>query len=322
MKGGSDLKNDIYQPKDNYERNFLLVKKFGGKFGVLFLTILFFANIVLSIILSFQENDKLIVIITRVASSKFSFNIDLGEYKTLLFLGNVLISAFITCCLILIFVKSRNMGFSESPEMGILLLHKFSMLEIVFCAVVFLAMIAETGYFMFGDINNFDWLAHIFNMNISDILAYKVTFVIFFILADILSFMLIWNAQSQAVFLKSIKQTLLESVPRNKGAHAYGVFSLSIGILLIGYAALVTFLYTCYKDAFSGFSIDVDKTFVILSLSLAYIRGLIPCVIGILAFSFSSMVDESNNYNNLSYNFQVLGDAQDPNMSGRKNNFY
>ena len=73
MKGGSDLKNDVYQPKDNYERNFLLVKKFGGKFGVLFLTILFFANIVLSIILSFQENDKLIVIITRVASSKFSF---------------------------------------------------------------------------------------------------------------------------------------------------------------------------------------------------------------------------------------------------------
>ena len=103
------------------------------------------------------------------------------------------------------------------------------MLEILICAVAFIAMIAETGYFMFGDINNFEWLANIFNLNISDLLAYKVTIVIFFVLADIIAFLLIWNAQSQAVFLKSVKLTLVESVPRNKSAHAYGVFALSIG---------------------------------------------------------------------------------------------
>ncbi|MBQ2152599.1 MAG: hypothetical protein II440_04050, partial [Clostridia bacterium] len=92
------MKNDVYQPRDNYERNFMLVKKFGGSIGVILLAIMFFANIVLSVILSFSENDKLVVIIARVASSKLSFNIDLGEYKTMLFLGNVLLSAFITYC--------------------------------------------------------------------------------------------------------------------------------------------------------------------------------------------------------------------------------
>ena len=316
------MKNDVYQPRDNYERNFMLVKKFGGSIGVIILTLLFFANIVLSVILSLKENDKLVVILARVASSKLSFNIDLGDYKSLLFFANILISAFITYCLVFIFFKSKNIGFSESPEIGISLLHKFSTAEILICALIFIAMIAETGYFMFGDIKNFEWLANIFNMNLSDLLAYKVTVVIFFILADIISFLLIWNAQSQTVFLKSVKQTLIESVPRNKSAHAYGVFALSIGILMMLYAALLTFLYTCYKDAFSGFSIEVDKTFVAVSLSLSYVRGLIPCVIGIMAFSYSSMVDEANSYSNLSYNFQVLGNAEDPNMSSRNNRFY
>ena len=316
------MKNDVYQPRDNYERNFMLVKKFGGSIGVILLAIMFFANIVLSVILSFSENDKLVVIIARVASSKLTFNIDLGEYKTMLFLGNVLLSAFITYCLVYIIFKSKNIGFTESPEIGFALLHKFSMLEILICAVAFIAMIAETGYFMFGDINNFEWLANIFNLNISDLLAYKVTIVIFFVLADIIAFLLIWNAQSQAVFLKSVKLTLVESVPRNKSAHAYGVFALSIGIFMLIYAAILSFLYTCYKDAFSGFSIEVDKTFVAVSLALSYVRGLIPCIIGVLAFAYSSMVDEANSYNNLSYNFNVLGNAEDPNMSGRNSRYY
>ena len=79
-------------------------------------------------------------------------------------------------------------------------------------------------------------------------------------------------------------------------------------------AGFCTFMYYCYRDAFGGFGINLDETYVLISLVNSYVKGLIPFFIAINAFSFSTMVDESNTFGTLYNNYTVLGDASDPNM--------
>lgn len=170
--------------------------------------------------------------------------------------------------------------------------------------------------FIFGSPERFASVGKRFNLTVEDLKAYKMTIAILLFLVDIILFLMIWYAQSQTDFMKSIRSSLVESVPKNKGAHTYGVFSMAIAITFIALAGFLNFMYYCYKDAFSGFGINLDQNYVYASLAHAYIKGLIPFFIAVDAFSYSAMVDEANSMSGLIFNdFQVLGEAEDPNMA-------
>ncbi len=307
---------NYYQPTNNYERNFLMVKKFGGKFSVLILPVLFFASIACSCYLAMFDGQMLEITILKVVTSKLNLELDFGCYEKIISFVGILISAFCVFCLFYIFFKSKNSDFYSSPDFGYSLLHKFSVAEMLISVVGFISMIVITATFMFGSPERFEAVGKSFNMTVDDLKAYKLTIVILLFVADIILFLMIWYAQSQTDFIKSIRSSLVESVPKNKGAHTYGVFSMAIAIMLIASAVFLTFMYYCYKDAFSGFGISIDETYVYVSLARSYIKGLITFFLAVDAFSYSAMVDESNSIGGLMFNdYRVLGEAEDPNMA-------
>ena len=311
---------NYYQPTNNYERNFMMVKKFGGKITVLILPVLFFLSIVCSCYLTLvdeQSDGQLLELtILKVVTSKLNLELNFGSYEKAGFFLSIFLSAFCVFNLLYIFFRSKNSDFDSSPDLGYSLLHKFSVVQLLLSALGFISMIVVTAMFIFGSPERFETVGKSFNMSVGDMKAYKVTIVILLFLIDIIMFLMIWYSQSQTDFIKSIRSSLVESVPKNKGAHTYGVFSMAIAIAFISVAGFLTFMYYCYKDAFPGFGINIDETSVCVSLALAYIKGLIPFFIAVNAFSYSTMVDESNSMSGIIFNdFKVLGDAEDPNMA-------
>ncbi len=308
-----------YQPANNYERNFMMVKRFGGKFSVLMLPILFFISIVCSCYLNVVNEPHIEVIIVRVITSKLNFNMNLGGFETVFLLGKILLFGLCTYAILYIFFKSKNTSFQATPDLGYLMLYNLSIAELLTSALGFVTMFIMTISFIFGKPEKFESIGAVFFMTVADLKAYKISIIIIMILLDILLFLMIWLSQSQADFMKSVRLSLVESVPKNKGAYTYGVFSMSVSVVLIGIAAFITFMYYCYQDAFSGLGITMDKTYVYVSLVLAYVKGLIPFFLAICSFSYSAMVDQLNTMGAYMYNqYDVMGEAQDPNMYRNK----
>lgn len=301
------MNKNFYQPMNNYERNLLMTKKFCGKFTVLLLPILLFFSMICSCYLKFVSEDPLELYIIRVASSKLGLSLDMGSADEITFFIQILISGFLMFALLYIFFRSKDSDAESNPDMGISLLHKFSQIQLILTVMMFIFAIVITAVFIFGDAGNFKSIGSMFNLTESDLKAYKVTISIILVLIDILAFVGIWYVQSQTNFLKSLRMCLYDSIPKNKGAHTYGVFSLGIGILFLCVAGIITFLYYCYSDTFSGFGINLDKTYVYVSLCSSYINGLIPFMIGVNSFIFSSMVDEINTMGTLYNDYAIIG---------------
>lgn len=309
----------FYQPTNNYERNFLMVKRFGGRASLLMIPILLFISIVCSCYLNIIDEPHLEITIIQVVTSKLNFNLEFGGYEGLFLMTKILMSGFFIFTLLYIFFKSRNSDFDSSPDMGFSLIHKVSIIELIVSVLGFVMMISVTGVFMFGSAEKFQSLGAVFYLTVSDMEAYKVTITILLLLIDTLLFLMIWFSQSQTDFMKSVRLSLVESVPKNKGAHTYGVFSMVLAIIFTTLAGILTFMYYCYQDAFSGFGINVNKTYVYVSLLSAYINGLVPFFLAINAFAYSAMVDELNTIGAVMYNnYEVMGDAEDPNMTRSK----
>ena len=311
--------NNYYQPTDNYERNFMMVKKFGGRISFLMVPILLFISIVCSCYLNIIDEPHLELVILRVVTSKLNFNLELGGYEALFLVGKILLSGFIIFTLLYVFVKSKNKDFDSNPDFGYALLHKVSLVELILSAVGFLGMFVLTAVFIFGSAERFDYLGAVFYLTVSDMEAYKVTIAIILVLVDIILFLFIWFSQAQTDFMKSVRLSLAESVPKNKGAHTYGVFSMALAIIFATLAGILTFMYYCYQDAFSGFGINLDKTYVYVSLFSSFLNSLVPFFLAVNAFAYSAMVDQVNTFGSLMYNhMDVIGDAEDPNMSRKK----
>ncbi len=308
------MKKEYYQPANNYERNFLMVKKFGGKLTVLLIPVLMFISILCSVYIKVSDEQSFELNILKVVTSKFNLDFDFGSFQTLGFVFNILIYAFFIYAFLYIFFTSRNSSFTSNPDLGFSLLHKFSVLELVASVFAFIGILVTTAVFIFGDMSRFESLGAMFNLSVTDLEAYKLTIVFLLIGVVIIAFLSIWYIQSQTDFLKSIRQSLAESVPKNKGAHTYGVFSMAIAIVFLSVAGFCTFMYYCYRDAFGGFGISLDETYVYISMVNSYVKGFIPFLVGVNAFSFSTMVDESNTIGTLYNNYTVIGEATDPNM--------
>jgi len=311
--------NNFYQPSNNYERNYMMVKKFGGKISFLMVPILLFISIVCSCYLNIIDQPHLELVILRVVTSKLNFNLEFGGYEALFLIFKILLSGFIIFTLLYIFVKSKNKDFDSNPDLGYALIYKVSFVELILSAVGFLGMLVLTAVFIFGSAERFDFLGAVFYLTVSDMEAYKVTIAILLVLVDIILFLFIWFSQAQTDFMKSVRQSLSESVPKNKGAHTYGVFSMALAIIFATFASILAFMYYCYQDAFSGFGISIDKTYVYVSLIASFINALVPFFLAVNAFAYSAMVDEINTIGTLMYNnFDVIGDAEDPNMARKK----
>lgn len=312
------MNRDYYQPANNYERNFLMVKKFGGKFSVFCISLLLFGSVLCSGYLAISDEHFFEISILKVVTSKFNVELNLENYETFWFVLSVLISAFVIYSLLYVFFTSKNSSFQSSPDLGYSLLHKYSVLFLIMSTLVFIVMVITTAVFIFGDIERFESLGKMFKLTVNELSAFKATFAILFVLCDAFLFFVIWYAQSQTEFIKSIRQSLVESIPKNKGARTYGVFSMIFAVAMLTVAAFCTFMYYCYRDAFSGFGINIDDTYVFISLAFSYIRGLVPLFISISAFSYSSMVEQINAYGTLYNDYTVLGTASDPNMTDRR----
>lgn len=308
------MKSEQFAPRDNYERNFTMVKLFCGKAMVLLLIILLFLNIVSSVYLLTKSDGQFEGELLKLFFSKIDYDVEFGSYNVILIISNVLLSGFFILCLISIYVKSKNDDYDSSPSNGLYFLYLFSVGEMILFGITFAVMVISTFAFMITKVESLKIIPELLNMNTEQIKDYKVTIVLGFIVIDVVLFFVLWLIQSQTNFLKSIRTSITGSLMKNKGAHTYGVFSLLIGIILLCIAVIITFLYYCYRDALNGLDMKIDELYVYVSIELAYVKGLIPFIIGLLAFSYSNMVDETSTYGTLYTEYSTIGSAEDPNF--------
>lgn len=313
------MAKNFYQPSNNYERNIVMVKSFGGRLSVLMLPILLFLSIVCSCYMNIKNEPHLEIIIIKVVTSKLNFEPEFGGYETLFLMVKILLMGFFIYIILYIFFKSKNNAIYETPDLGYRLIHKVSIIELLISVVCFIGMTVIIALFIFGSAERFEFFGRVFFLTVEDIKAYKVTISVLLILFDVILFLLIWFFQSQTDFMKSVMRTLEESVPQNKGAHTYGVFSMVLSIVFATIAVIITFMYYCYEDAFSGFGLSVEKTYVYISLASLYLNALVPFFLAVNAFAYSARVDELNAIGTVMYsNYDVMGDAEDPNMRRAK----
>ncbi len=310
------MDNRFFTPKDNYERNSNMVKHFCSKSLVLVLIILMFVNLASSIYVMFSPNGEFGTLLLNIAFSKFniSLNTDNSSFFPLL---NILANGFFTFCFISIYVKSRNEDYDSTPQNGIYALYFLSMGGLALYGLLFFLVLLSVFVVIFTNPESLNLIPDLLKMSAEDIKANKLSIVMIMVAFEVVLLFKLWITQAQADFLKSIKTSLTDSVPKNKGAHTYGTFSIIIGIVLLCYAAVTTFLYYCYKEAFSGLGIKISDLYIFISLVLAYVRGLIPIIIGILAYSYSNIVEDTNTYGTLYTDYGTIGEAVDPNSQRR-----
>ena len=310
--------NNMYHPSSNYERNFLLVKKFGSKTIVVLIPLLLFIHILCIGYLSITKKEALEITLFRLVTSKILPNLNFDMIRDFLMIFSGFTALFFIFAFLSFFFTCRDPSDEAMPTGSLLVTYVWSVAQLTVFAALFIFTAIFFFMFLIKPPDFFEGLGERVNLTVEQITAYRVTILLAIFLICAILVLLVWFYQSQATFIKSIKQTLTNSVAQNRGAHIYGVFSMSVAIALFFMAGAMTFLYYCYKDAFNGFGIDMDPVYVYVSLALAYIRGLVPFLVAVCAFTFSEMVDAANTLGTVYYNeVDTYGDAKDPNM-GRK----
>lgn len=309
----------MYHPTDNYERNFLLVKKFGTKPFMLIIPLLMILRIICIAYLSLTKNEMMEITLIKLLFSKINPEISLQSIESSLMMISSVVSLFFITVFLLFFMTSNDPSREAVPNTSLSMAYKWSAAQIVLRAAAFVGMLLFTVLFTVKGPEYFEEVGKLFNVTLQQMEAYKVTIILTALMICVILAMLIWYSQSQAEFVKSIRLTLQNSVARNKGAHTFGVFSMSLSIAQFCFAGIMTFIYYCYKDALNGFGISMEQTYVYVSLAFAYIRGLIPFCVAVCALTYSEMVDEANTVGTIYYsNVETLGEVQDPNLNRRK----
>ena len=308
--------NDMYHPSNNYERNFLLVKKFGGKPVIIIIPILLFLHVLGIGYLSITKNEPLEVTLLKLVTSKISPDLGVEMLESTFMILSSLAALIFIFVFLSFFFSSRDPSYEASPDISLSVSYALSMLQLVFFSLCFVFAAFFLVLFAFKKPEFFEEIGKLFNVTVSQISAYKVTILLATALVCVVLIIMIWYSQTQTEFVKSLRLTLVNSVARNTGAHTYGVFSISISVALLFVAGGMTFFYYCYKDAFSGFGINLEPMYIYVSLALAYIRGLVPFCISVAAMRYSEMVDEANTMGTIYYNdVDTIGAVQDPNMA-------
>ena len=313
------MNSQYLTPRDNYERNFNMIKHFCSKSIMLLLIILMFLNIISNIYVMFASNGPFEIVLLNVAFSKFNITVDVGSYHTTCDLFNILANGFFTFNLLRIYIKSKNEDYGSSPESSIYMLYLLTMGVLVIYGLLFFLTFILIFIVIIANPDSLSIIPGILQMTSGELNEKKFSIVIAMVGIEIAILFVLWITQAQADFLKSVKSSLNDSVPKNKGAHTYGTFSIIIGVILLSYAAVTTFLYYCYRDAFSGLGYKISDIYVFISLVFVYIKGLIPIIIGVIAYLYSNIVDETKTHGTLYTDFGVIGEAVDPN-SQRKSN--
>ncbi len=301
------MKKGFYQPTDNYERNILMTKRYCGSFAILILPVLLFITLACTCYLMLVSKEPLPMTLFKVANSKLGWNLEFESLTYVFFILQLLLVTYLLIAFLQIFFTGRDSDITVTPNLGITLLYRLSQIQLILSYMAFIGMVIVTFVFIFGKTDNFESLGKMLNMTIEDLKAYKISIVITMVVIDVAAFLGISYAQSQTSFLKCLHLCLYESLPKNKGAHKYGIYSMAIGVIMLCFSAFVTFMYYCYRDVFIGFGISLEKTYVVISFIYMYAMTLLPFAIGINAFKYSSMVDEINTYGTLYNDFAMVG---------------
>lgn len=310
---------NLYSPSDNYERNILLVKRFGGKLIVFAVPLMMFLDIVCIAYLTFVNKELMEITLFKLITSKRDSTLDLHGLESSSMVVSCVVLLFFLIAFLGFFLKCKDPDEDALPNFSLTLLYNWSVVMICIFSVCFAAVAFFLVLFVFKDPEYFKDMGEWVGFAVSDIKAYKTSIIFGTVVACAMIAMFIWFSQSQAEFIKSIKLTLTNSVAQNKGAHTFSVFSIAISAALFCGALAFTFLYQCYKDSFKSFGIEIDSMYVYVSLARVYIRALIPFFISLCAYSYSEMVDEANSIGTMYYShYDTIGEVTDPNMERRK----
>lgn len=311
--------SNMYNPVDNYERNFLMVKSFGSKSFMLLIPIFMMLRIVCIGYLSITKQEMMEVTLLRLLFSKISPDISFQKIESTIMIVACVFSLYFIVVFALFYLASIDPSKESVPKTSLSMAYKWSIAQVLVLVLMFISTLFFIALFAVKGPEYFEEFANVFNITVKQMEAYQTTILLTACFVAIILATMIWFSQSQASFVKSINMTLSHSVAKNKGAHTYGVFSMAVALALLIIACIMTFLYYCYKDALTGFGVNMEMSYVCVSLLHAYLRGMVPFLIAISAFTYSETVEAANTVGTLYYNHvETIGTVQDPNLNRKK----
>ena len=131
------MNSHSFAPRDNYERNFNMIKHFCSKSLVLMLIILMFLNIISSVYVMFSSYDQFESIILNITFSKLNISFNTGNQNSFLSILNILANGFFLYCFVYIYLKSKNEDIESSPQAGIFTLYFVTILSLAIYGILF-----------------------------------------------------------------------------------------------------------------------------------------------------------------------------------------
>lgn len=307
---------DILHPENNYERNFLLVKKFGANPITIIIPVLLLLKIICIGYLSFTRNEMFELTLLKLITTKINPEMEIQAAESSVMIISCIFSLFFIFAFFSFYFSCKDPSYESVPEFSLSVTYGWSMVQLVLYSLCFAATAFFLILFIVKPASEFESFGNLLGMSVRDLESYKISIILAITLLAAIFAVLVWFSQSQAAFIKSIKVTLINSVARNTGAHTFGVFCMSLAVAMLFIAGVMTFMYYCYKDAFNGFGISVEKSYVYTSIILSFLRGLVPFFTAIFAFIYTETVDAANTIGTVYYNdIETYGTAQDPNMA-------
>lgn len=225
-----------------YAQNTAIVKDYFKRPKVLFMAILYFISVILSVASIFTMSDSLSdsyiemfneIGLAEAAQAIQSFSANGGDtiYTTISMIPSLAVTVLTAIAFLLIYFKSKNQNPEASPKGGFVIMFIISIFQLVasIFAVAMILLIFVVFAIVFASLTNIPY---------SEVTAEDQTIlfillgVIFVVFALLMVLMLVY-AIGRFNFYKSVKNSVTSVTLSSKGAGAFGISSIILAIMEI-----------------------------------------------------------------------------------------
>lgn len=231
-----------------YARNLTLVKNYFKKPLTLVIGLL---SLLLLVMQHFVLNSKVTSILESLQALAASKGATMENIPSAGSPVEMILSAIVSLCIILIFVFSINSSMSSSPAPFFTTLHALSLLQLIVNAIVAVLVLISGVLFTFMGsailTSLSDSLPEGADMDLSSLTptidAFKISIIIFFALLIVYYAIYLTYLNSQTAFMKSCARSCREPLIMRKGAKTYGNLSIFLAVLSLVALVIVYLLF-------------------------------------------------------------------------------
>lgn len=275
-----------------YARNLTVVKGFFRKPIILVFALISFVMFILNIINTAQSSKTIQEIYDTYGTVLSSQGVSSMPNTNIANVIAIIVSGIAVLCFFMIFFMSKNSNPSLTPAPFFTVLHVFSVIQLVFIAIIAVLMVIGTLLLAISGFSGMDESLY------GSASYYKTTIIIMCVIVIAVFLLLFFFYNSQTAFLKSCVRSCREPMIQKKGANTYGTFCIIVAVLdLIAMIVAILFINSLSDiigDEVGGLSLALKLSpLAIVSSVLVPVDFILR---GIIAKSYDKYATENAEY--------------------------